>query len=116
MSAFSKDSNKKKTQVQSRVDTHLKPEEYVNFNVKNKNLGENGAYQLAQRIKVNSSSFRPFHFKSNKKNDFNLLKNETLKYGTLKKLDLSDNHLNDEGIIYISISIKSLGYLETLVI
>lgn len=58
MSAFSKDSSKKKTQVQSRVDTHLKPEEYVNYNVKNKSLGENGAYQLAQRMKVNLQFFR----------------------------------------------------------
>lgn len=33
----------------------------------------------------------------------------------LKKLDVSDNNLEDEGLIYLSVSLKSCSFLETLV-
>ncbi len=33
----------------------------------------------------------------------------------IQKLDISDNNLEDEGTIYISVALKSCSYLETLV-
>ena len=55
----------------------------------------------------------------NKINNFNrkyIIKIDTqTEYGFLKKIDLSDNKLEDDGVIYLSISLKMCGFLETLV-
>lgn len=52
------DTNTSKEQNKSNVSTHHKTEECVNYDAKNKNLGHNGAYQLAQKIKVESLFLR----------------------------------------------------------
>lgn len=78
------------------------------INMKRKNLNYHGAYLLCQRIKV---------FFIKEKNIIRILFISIKQdFSIIQTIDLSENQLEDEGILYMSIALRLCTKLNSLVI